>query len=308
MNILKNPRFIALSVALCLSSASLSACSDTEADRSGRLDTGWLTDSGKTDSGHADSGSLADSGQTDAKSLPDTNDITDTTQPPDIDEREFAPGSIAICFQHPQGDADSDSHQSFEKIVTGTIVFDKAIAEVEADAFDGYCRNYSSRVLQVDTDTGQRWSVGYRALDHDENDITPTVDFEPGQTVELALKRNSGWGEYFTFSARNEDEVFLSMNDGGVQPLASETLEGLTVEVGEPSGLSDQESCGTRVGHELIFDAQTRSTLIGGERGTIELASGSASVMNIAAWYYENIQCEDVGGLDAWMVWRVSAP
>lgn len=218
----------------------------------------------------------------------------------------FSAGTIRVCFEQPEDGSDHPDFQDFQDVVDGTIVFDKAVGDTDDAVFAATCRERISRVLQVDVD-GQRWNVGYGASDPDGQDITPDVSFAPGQPVTLALLRSISWGAYYTFSARTDDATFLAMTDGRSQLLAPEYMEGLTVEVGEQRGGSDQVECGKRVGHELIFQATTRTTLVGGERGSIELESGPARVMNVGAWDYEDIQCTDTWGPNAWMAWRASA-
>jgi|GEM_PF-4252355 len=275
MNPNKTPRLRALSFALCLGAASLAGC-DASEDTSSDA-TGWLDDA------------------------TDFADASDSISP-----QEFSAGRVTICFELPENAPEADNHESFLKALDATIVFDKPIDQVGAQLFQAYCRESISRVLQVEVD-GEHWSVGYGASDHTGGDITPDVSFAPGQPVTLALLRTFSWGAFYTFSARTEDATFLAMTDGRSQLLAPEFMEGLTVEVGEKRGGGDEVDCGKRVGHELIFDAQTRTTLVGGERGSIELESGPAQVMNIAAWDYEDLQCTDTWGPNTWMAWRASA-
>ncbi|AWV88592.1 hypothetical protein [Bradymonas sediminis] len=218
---------------------------------------------------------------------------------------ELSAGSISICFDFPSSDA-GPPLEDFVETVSAEVVFDKAIADTSKEEFDSYCRASSSRVLQVKTND-QTWSIGYQAKDEDGADITPVVDFAPGQNITLTVKQQSSWGSYHTFSARSEDGVLLTLNDGRVEALEPEAIEGLSVAVGEKGGGSDLDECGKRVGHTLVFDAQSSATLTSGAQASIELDAGPAQVMNVASWTFDNVQCTDVWGPNAWMAWRTSA-
>lgn len=207
-------------------------------------------------------------------------------------------GSIGICFEAPEGASESPEGD-LEETLDGEVVYDKAAAEADVELS---CN--PSRVLQIDVD-GELWSIGYRANDADGEDITPDVGLEVDQAVQVDLVRQMIWGTYEAFAVTTKEGHVLAMNDGYGVELPDGAVAGLEVTQGAEYGAESPDSCGTMVGHTLVFSAETSIELESATRGTVELASGPVDVMNVASWSFgEDLRCTDIWGPDAWMAFR----
>ncbi len=214
----------------------------------------------------------------------------------------LADGDVDICFAGPDGAIDPAKPGQLNESLDGTVVSDSA----DGDTTDLNCN--LSRVLSVDVD-GQTWRVGYRAIDHGGGDITPEVGFADGQAIHLTLVRDRGWGEYYAFAAQVQDGPLLAMNDGMGVELPDGAVEELSVSEDGEDGQSEDGNCGKQVGHELVFRANTTTSLANGESGSVEIGSGPIQVMNVATWSFaknQQVNCTDIWGPSAWMAWRTA--
>lgn len=225
-----------------------------------------------------------------------------------------AAGDVNIRYDYPEGemapeferDADG-SIVSIEKLefnlaMDGTLVFDKPATDPSIDLDWG---DSVTRVLRVDVE-GKLWTVGYQALDENGHDITPKVGFKAGQSVHLTLARRQPFGDYYAFSARSENGLLLAINDGMRTDIPADAIEGLKVTLGDKTGATQDDQCGTREAYELVFTAETSANLGAGHIAATTLEDGPAEVMNISAWSYEGAGCTDNGYPNAWMAWRAS--
>lgn len=221
------------------------------------------------------------------------------------DPDEIPAGQVVVCFAGPSETLADPMGDQFIKGLQGTVVFDKPIEDTQVDL---YCRETAKRVLQIDV-AGEPWSVGYATQDHHGADVTPEVAFEPGQPIHLVMSRRPYADLYYAFSARAENGLFLAMDDGlGTQLTNNNTLD-FTVSMGSATGATEDDFCGTRAAHELVFKSEDTVSIDGGERSTITLSDGTATVMNIAAWRYDGDVCMEPWGpnsIQAWVAWRAA--
>lgn len=220
--------------------------------------------------------------------------------PGEDDDEQSEPlraGRVQLCISVPSddsGEMPEDINQTFQ----GTIV-----GEVPAEQVGDSISCTATHALEVDVD-GESWFLGYTVLDYEGNDITPVVGFTPGESVQLSIARKQIWGVVNAFSAESKDGPLLAINDGMGATLPAGALEGMSVQEGSPYGARRADGCGTQVGHTLIFDAATTTELRSGYGGAVELSSGPVDITNVASWDFEDVQCTDTWGPDAWMAVR----
>ena len=209
-------------------------------------------------------------------------------------------GRTQVCIRAPSDTADT-MPGDINDTLQGTIV-----GEVPAEQVSDSLSCNATRALEVDVD-GESWFIGYSVLDHQGNDVTPVVGFAPGESVQMSIARQQGWGVYYAFAVESKEDPLLAINDGMGAILPAGALDGMTVEEGSSYGARRPDSCGTKVGHTLLFDAATTSELRSGYSGTVELGTGPVDITSISAWNYDKVQCTDTWGPNAWMAVRMPA-
>lgn len=216
-------------------------------------------------------------------------------------------GEVELCFQTPGpepydvGPTQRDGVAYLHESLVAQVVYDVPTAEAE----DVQLSCEPSRVLQVEAN-GEAWTIGYKVVDQDGVDITPDPQLGRGDSVRLALERISPWVISHAFALSQDDRLLLAINDGLGARLPPSKLEGLSVEEGQSYGSEqdDPAGCGTVAAQRLVFSAESSAKLDSASRGKVELSSGQVEVMNVVAFDYAEIDCDDITDQDAWMAWR----
>lgn len=141
----------------------------------------------------------------------------------------------------------------------------------------------------------------------DDQDRTPDLGLELGKRVSAVVVQGATFGVDLGLALSDSAGFLGAFEEGrqGDEPSEAER-GGVKISGGEYTGGANEVMCGTQVDRKLDFVLGTeRASLASGAQSILTSPNGvGLTVMNVAAYDYEDVKCTDVWGPRSWAIWR----
>jgi len=166
-----------------------------------------------------------------------------------------------------------------------------------------------SRVVVVMLPNDALAHVGFTVTE-DGRDVTPDLDLEDGDAVDVTFVHTQGWGEDHGLVVTEAEKGLVFAAEEGWQTdllaLEDSPLDGLlNVDDAGAYGPTRADECGQVRSHRLTFEADASLDLEANASSPIEVAGEALTARNAGSWDFEGtVGCTDTWGPESWVVYR----
>lgn len=151
------------------------------------------------------------------------------------------------------------------------------------------------------------WGFGVR--DADGSDITPALEVDEGDEVELFYRNRLVFGDVAGFVLGDWEGALLAAADEGTWGGAFDPgdVNGVSIERGDEVIAREPTDCQPIEGYEIEFSADEDEVLTPVDSEQIAIEGRSFTAMAVAAWDYgedDDCQITDATGVTAWVIYH----
>jgi len=202
---------------------------------------------------------------------------------------EITRGRVRVCTDQ------SANMQDLDLDISGVVI---ALNDGSVDC---------SQSVTLTLDDGSVASFGYTLVDADEQDITPPLDLETGETVWGVYRYKLVFGSVAGLSLEDDAGFVLAADEGGYAGALSADDIPFSVSQGEDVIGRERDDCVIKNQYEVIFEADDSVTLAPVASGAISFHGRTFAAYAISAIGYDagrNCSISDLTDSLSWAVVR----
>jgi hypothetical protein len=162
--------------------------------------------------------------------------------------------------------------------------------------------------VTLESDTNEAWTFGITVTSENDEDITPELDLEIGDAVDLSYRYRMVWGSVAGMVISDADGLVLAADQGSWgEALSDEDTPGFTVSRSADPVAVEQTACEPMEGYAIIFEGDDTQTITPVDSAALMVDGTALTAMAIRATEYgESATCatSDTTGFLSWVLVR----